>query len=376
MAFQSPSLVHDTTNTSGTGSYALNNSSAAGRRGLADAVTDGHAANTDTIEYWVIDSTTSGGSLAFEYGLGTISGAGATLARTTIYKSSNGDAAVNWGAGGTRDVIIGLGGQNAARLNAANNFTQDQTIDSATTPNLRLRVAGNATDYTQLEANTSSLGLLEQVMATGAGAFHINVKPGDGTSAAVVRFFRNTTTSGGRTVEINKGDGTGTALIVFDAATGLGKFESLTNAAGVPYERFPSGTRLLLGNNSVPSGWSIVASLADKTILTTSTVSEIDDVGGSWTITGASTTVNGTSLTEAQLPAHNHTIATVNTTSGVVYQANAGGTLASTGAGGAWGFALATDNAGSGNTHDHTANTTFGSSWRPAYYKAGWIQKT
>jgi hypothetical protein len=142
----------------------------------------------------------------------------------------------------------------------------------------------------------------------------------------------------------------------------------LKNAAGNKYDAFPAGTRLLLGNNSVPTGWSIVASLADRTILTTSTASEIDDTGGSWTISGV--TIGNTTLTEAQIPSHTHAsvrgggFVTVGATG--IADPGSGSTFNATNS--------VTASTGGGGSHTHTFSHTGG--WRPLYYKAGWIAKS
>jgi len=72
----------------GTGTMALG-AAVASYRSFATALPDG------LIYYGIVDEATG----AWEIGEGTLSGAGATLARTTVYSSSNGGALVNFAAG-------------------------------------------------------------------------------------------------------------------------------------------------------------------------------------------------------------------------------------------------------------------------------------
>ena len=93
MAFVLPDWVWETTTTVGTGAYSL-----------AGAVTNYRAfssqlSNGDTCYYSCWDGTN------YEEGVGTYATAGNTLARTTIYRSTNANAAVNWTAG-TRQIMV------------------------------------------------------------------------------------------------------------------------------------------------------------------------------------------------------------------------------------------------------------------------------
>lgn len=86
MALQIKDRIRETSTTTGTGTYTL-----AGAvtgflpfSGISDGDTTYYLAERDS---------------QWEVGLGTVGGSGTTLARTTILKSSNSDAAVNWGSG-------------------------------------------------------------------------------------------------------------------------------------------------------------------------------------------------------------------------------------------------------------------------------------
>ena len=95
MALVLKDRVKETTATTGTGSYVLDGA-ATGFQSFADALADG-----DTTYYAVEDGT------YWETGLGTWTESTSTLARTTIYESSNSGNAVNWSAG-DKDIFISL----------------------------------------------------------------------------------------------------------------------------------------------------------------------------------------------------------------------------------------------------------------------------
>lgn len=77
--------VLESTTTTGTGTYTLSGAEV-GYQAFSAV-----CSNADTIEYGATDD------VSWEVGLGTYSGG--TLARTSIYASSNGGSAVNWGTG-------------------------------------------------------------------------------------------------------------------------------------------------------------------------------------------------------------------------------------------------------------------------------------
>lgn len=93
MALVLKDRVKETTATTGTGSYVLAGA-VTGFQSFTDALADG-----DTTHYAVEDGTN------WETGLGTWTESTATLARTTIYESSNSGNAVDWGSG-NKDIFI------------------------------------------------------------------------------------------------------------------------------------------------------------------------------------------------------------------------------------------------------------------------------
>lgn len=93
MAFHLYEDTWETTTTTGTGAYTLAGA-VSGRRSFSAQYTNG-----DTCWYTAFDGTN------FELGLGTYASSGTTLTRTTIYRSTNSNAAVNWSAG-TRQIMV------------------------------------------------------------------------------------------------------------------------------------------------------------------------------------------------------------------------------------------------------------------------------
>ena len=100
MSINTPALAHETTTTTGTGSYTLLGAASALVRTFASAIAEG----ADAYVPYVCRSRTSAD---FEIGIGELS-ASTTLERTSIVESSNGNAAVNWAAG-TKDIYVGNG---------------------------------------------------------------------------------------------------------------------------------------------------------------------------------------------------------------------------------------------------------------------------
>jgi hypothetical protein len=91
MAFHLYEDTWETSTTTGTGTYTLGGAVAGWRAFSAQY------ANADTCLYAAFDG------VGFEMGIGTYSGG--TLARTTVYRSTNANAAINWGVG-TRNVMV------------------------------------------------------------------------------------------------------------------------------------------------------------------------------------------------------------------------------------------------------------------------------
>lgn len=104
MAFKLPSRVLETTISTGTGALTLAGAVDSEHRAFADVLS-----NADTTFYFI----EGGGD--FEIGYGTYSGG--VLTRTTVLKSSNSNAAVNWASGAK---LIGIAPLGPSDLDATN----------------------------------------------------------------------------------------------------------------------------------------------------------------------------------------------------------------------------------------------------------------
>lgn len=110
MAFALFSRVHETTITTGTGALTLAGA-VSGKRTFASAY-----ANADTMLVTVTMGTD------WETFLGTFTSAGNTITRTTMFRSTNANAAVNWGAG-TKDIFVAMLGPSEL-----NSFTKSSVL--------------------------------------------------------------------------------------------------------------------------------------------------------------------------------------------------------------------------------------------------------
>lgn len=104
MAFKWPALCQDTTNTSGPGTYTLNDDVINGRRTLTDAVAQSDLASGDTIAYCVYDDTVAGGPLLFEYGYGVYDNTAKTVTRVVVHQPAAG--AQSWGSNAKNFIVI------------------------------------------------------------------------------------------------------------------------------------------------------------------------------------------------------------------------------------------------------------------------------
>lgn len=115
MALVIADRVRETSTTTGTGNFTLGGA-VSGFESFLSAVGEGNTC------YYTI----SGGT-EWEVGLGTITSG--QLVRTTVYKSSNADAAVNFSAG-TKDVFVTYPGDKAVFKDASGNVNALGTITS------------------------------------------------------------------------------------------------------------------------------------------------------------------------------------------------------------------------------------------------------
>jgi hypothetical protein len=132
--------------------------------------------------------------------------------------------------------------------------------------------------------------------------------------------------------------------------------------ADARYGRFASGDKILCFQASAPTGWTQDTSQNDKVLRVVS--GSGGGSAGSWTISGLDVIGNtdGTALTVAQMPAHNHLYRSA-VSAGTDYpELTKGGTTASSSG------AVAAE--GDGFAHAHglaAAGVSSDGSWRPAY---------
>lgn len=108
MAFHIYSWTWETSSTTGNGPITLGGA-VAGWRPFSAQYADG-----DTLPYAIYDGTN------FEEGRGTYHAGTNTLSRDTVVRSTNSNAAVNWGAG-TRQVVVSPSGYDFEQLLSAAN---------------------------------------------------------------------------------------------------------------------------------------------------------------------------------------------------------------------------------------------------------------
>src|SRR6056297_238640 len=137
----------------------------------------------------------------------------------------------------------------------------------------------------------------------------------------------------------------------------------------------PSGTKMLFKQGSAPTGWTFASEDNDKVLINTGVESSGGDIGGAWTISGLSGTVEEHTLTISEMPHHRHLAGLVNGDDKLfVY----GGT--SEDAPGAAHNDIDqrsetvdrqpyTSFSGGGNSHNHGASVSHDGSWRPAHVK-------
>lgn len=126
----------------------------------------------------------------------------------------------------------------AALLATANVFTANQSIHSASTPQLLFAISGDANSYSYIRENSATTLIINKTSQTGQALIDVNPTPSDGTSAAGFRFFRLTNTSGAVSFDVHKGNntatincsfsGNGSSYVAFDS----GNFGIGTNTYG------------------------------------------------------------------------------------------------------------------------------------------------
>lgn len=245
------------------------------------------------------------------------------------------------------DIVVSLG-------SAVTGFPVSQSSVYGLNGRLDAIESVNSTQTTDIATNTSGvsnhegrIGILESNDSTQDG--RLNSIEGEQT------------TQNGRLASIES-----------EQITQNNRLDSLEGA-----QSFPTGTRMLFRQASVPSGWTLVADMDDRVIRNRSGTG--GGSGGSWTVSGLSAA--GVSITAAQMPAHTHTGPShFHAAGNLVYSGSASGSGASgraattsgvedatppiTGNTAAAGTG-ATGSAGSNATHTHALSSN--ASWRPLY---------
>lgn len=108
----------------------------------------------------------------------------------------------------------------------------DLTLKHSGFPTLKLDRGGENSNYTKIWNQNDVITNLDHIAAAGIARFRMNPLALDGTSAAVIEFFRNTNTSGPVDFDIFKGDGSGTVTFCVDAKTGDTLVAGLTKTEG------------------------------------------------------------------------------------------------------------------------------------------------
>lgn len=355
MALRTPDLVRETTTTTGTGAYTPGGA-LPGFRAITDAI-----ASSDTMYYRAIMGT------SWEIGLGTWNGT--TLARTSVLLSTNSNAAVNWGAGTKILHSVAPEAILAAflTLDGSRNMTGNLTIAKAQ-PQLILDATGVSSASLVMKSDTlnrfnlftsgaslnlfwwryddagANIGTIMQVTRL-TGEIGINGAPNTGVSATV----RAATTDGvtGRGMVVQNGDNstdssidirlvganmnnirarlrgqrvgaTSNGKLVISAYTGTTEVEvasfnndgSITNVgSGAKYDAFPSGTRLLFQQTTVPAGWTKDTSLNDRALRVVSGsvgTGGTLDFSAAMTSRGITGSVGAHALAWNEMPVHSH----------------------------------------------------------------------
>lgn len=125
----------------------------------------------------------------------------------------------------TAQSVFAIQSHTNTPIGTFNNLSKLQVSSTSTGSASRLYLtrqgSGGAPDETNMmafEKRSSSGSQLQDIASTGNALFDIDPIASDGTSSALLRFFRNTNTAGTRSVTIYKGDNSSTVQHLFNAS--------------------------------------------------------------------------------------------------------------------------------------------------------------
>jgi hypothetical protein len=264
--------------------------------------------NTNTTYYSAFDASGN-----WEVGLGTYSTTGPTLTRTTIYSSSNSNAAATFS--GSVNVFVTYPSGKSVNLDASNNASALGTVASGT---------WQGTVITPTYGGTGVATLTGIAKGNGTSAFTAATSGTDysaGTSALTTGILKSTTTTGALTIAVaadfptlnqntsGTAAGLSSTLVVGSGGTGATTFTAngilygnTTSAVGVTAAG-TTGQVLTATTGSAPTWASPAASGATITPTTTA---------GTYYVVGT-TSISGT-----------QTVASISNTNAVSYDASTG----------------------------------------------------
>ena len=198
--------VAETTTTTGTGTYSLSGAETGYRTFVAGA------GNGATVTYVCEDGTD------WEVGEGTVTEASPdTLSRSTILASSNGNAAVNWGAG-TKNIFLTASASRIVFTDKANTVTGNFNVNNAVGAVNLIPGDGTGTGYIEFRATNGNrqgyIGYSTTNTAPGTLPYVATLHSFDGdvslaNKLSVVGFNETVyTISDGGSVDINPANGT------------------------------------------------------------------------------------------------------------------------------------------------------------------------
>lgn len=283
MATSFPARVKMATSTTGTGTYTVTAVTAAGYRSLAQALANGDIASGDEIYYVVLDGTVTNGTNLLEIGRGIWTSGTNTVTRAEVYQPNN--TAVTWGAG-TRDFLVIDNPELFAKLIGGTTFTQGA---------VEVSWSGGVQFRSRYDSGRSMIMHSQSIGgALGADSLKTNKLP-----LYLQALFSSTGTASGETfIQFLVGDSASPTSGPKIRETGV-----LQTAANVPYDAFPSGTKLMFGT-APPAGWTRADASEDRMIKLATAAESAGTAGGTWTISAltVSGSTDGFNLTAAHIP--------------------------------------------------------------------------